>query len=127
MKQEKKYKIYFAGNEFPASEYQAKIFDCVEHGAGNMIISAAAGSSKTTTIVNCTRFIPNNKKIIFIAFNREVVKKLKQEVNEKNAYMCTFHSLGYSILKENGIDPLINEYKYNSYIILYKILMRYKF
>jgi len=116
----KKYTIHFSGKEFPASEYQAKIFDCVEHGAGNMIISAAAGSSKTTTIVNCTRFIPKNKKIIFIAFNREVVKKLKEEVSEKNAYMCTFHSLGYSILNENKIvkntDDQINEYKYNSYV-----------
>lgn len=116
----KEYKIYFGGNEFPASEYQCKIFDCIEHGAGNMVISAAAGSSKTTTIVNCTRFISPKKKIIFIAFNREIVKKLKQDVKHENAHMCTFHSLGNSILIENKIigpnDDNINEYKYTNFI-----------
>ena len=112
----KEYKIYFNGKEYPASEYQARIFDCVEHGAGNMIISAAAGSSKTTTIVNCTRFIPDDKKVIFIAFNKSVVAKLKEEVKRDNIYISTFHSLGYAILRENGIYSDVNEYKYRTFI-----------
>lgn len=116
MKQAKEYKIYFNGKEYPASEYQAKIFECVEHGAGNMIISAAAGSSKTTTIVNCTRFIPDDKQVIFIAFNKSVVNKLKEEVKRDNIHISTFHSLGYSILRENGIYADVNEYKYQSFI-----------
>ena len=67
------YKIYFGNNEYDASEYQSKIFDCIEHGVGNMIISAAAGASKTTTIVNATRYIPLDKRILFIAFNKDIV------------------------------------------------------
>lgn len=113
------YKIYFNNNEFEASEYQAKIFDFIEHGVGNMIISAAAGSSKTTTIVNATRYIPKDKRVLFIAFNKDIVEKLKQEVKRENVHICTFHSLGNSILLENKIidqNTEINEYKYSSFI-----------
>lgn len=113
------YKIYFGNKEFDASDYQAKIFDCIEHGVGNMIISAAAGASKTTTIVNATRYIPLEKKILFIAFNKDIVEKLKQEVKRKNVHISTFHSLGNSILIENHIidhKTEINEYKYSTFI-----------
>jgi superfamily I DNA/RNA helicase len=113
------YKIYFGNKEFDASEYQAKIFDFIEHGIGNMIISAAAGSSKTTTIVNATRYIPEDKRILFIAFNKDIVEKLKEEVKRDNVHISTFHSLGYSILLENDVinnQTEINEYKYSTFI-----------
>lgn len=113
------YKIYFGDKEFEASEYQSKIFDFIEHGAGNMIISAAAGSSKTTTIVNATKYIPEDKRVLFIAFNKDIVEKLKEEVHRKNVHISTFHSLGNSILIENKIiehNTEINEYKYQTYI-----------
>jgi superfamily I DNA/RNA helicase len=113
------YKIYFGDKEFEASEYQSKIFDFIEHGAGNMIISAAAGSSKTTTIVNATRYIPEEKRVLFIAFNKDIVEKLREEVHRNNVHISTFHSLGYSILLENDVidqNTEINEYKYQTYI-----------
>lgn len=113
------YKIYFGDKEFEASEYQSKIFDFIEHGAGNMIISAAAGSSKTTTIVNATRYIPEEKRVLFIAFNKDIVEKLREEVHRNNVHISTFHSLGYSILLENDVidhRTEINEYKYQTYI-----------
>lgn len=128
---ENKYKILSNNQEFDASEYQAKIFDNIEHGIGNLIINASAGSSKTTTIVNAIRFVAKNKKILFLAFNKDIVNVIKNKINRENTTISTFHSLGFSILKENGIisscargfqehDPsnieILNIYKYNNYI-----------
>ena len=125
------YKILSNNQEFDASEYQAKIFDNIEHGIGNLIINASAGSSKTTTIVNAIRFVAKNKKILFLAFNKDIVNVIKNKINRENTTISTFHSLGFSILKENGIisscargllehDPsnieILNIYKYNNYI-----------
>ena len=115
-----KYKIRFKDREFDASEYQDAIFDNVEHGVGNMNIVAAAGASKTTTIVNCLNIIPDSKKVLFIAFNRDIVADIKERVGEKrNTKISTFHSLGLSIFKENHgdiRDDSINEFKYRNYI-----------
>ena len=119
----KHYKILIQGNEFDASEYQDKIFQAVEFGTGNLLINAAAGASKTTTIVNAIRFIPEKKKVLFIAFNKDIVAKIKSEITHSNAEVYTFHSLGYHILLENKViekkdntDEIINEYKYKQYI-----------
>ena len=59
----KKYNIEYNGLTFEASQYQSEIFNAIEHKTGNLVINAAAGSSKTTTIVNAIRFIPEKKKI----------------------------------------------------------------
>ena len=113
-------KIYVGEKEFTASKYQTAIFNEIEHGVGNMVITAAAGSSKTTTIENCLRFIPGNKKCLFLAFNVSTVDKLKKEIRKiNNTYIMTFHGLGNRILRENEIikeDTIIDEFKYSRYI-----------
>ena len=118
----KEYVIKYGDKNFKASEYQCKIFDNVEHGVGNMIISASAGAAKSTTIINCINIINPKKKILFIAFNKEIVESIRSKVGDKkNAKISTFHSLGYSILKENigeikNEENFINEFKYRNYI-----------
>lgn len=106
--------------EFPASEYQQKIFAEVECGAGNMVITAAAGSAKTTTIENCMRFIHGNKRVLYVAFNISTVDKLKTEMGGgENIEIYTFHGLGSRILTENGIfgsGREIDDFKYSRYI-----------
>lgn len=107
------------GAEVPASVYQSQVFDKIINGSGNMVINAAAGSAKTTTIINALRFIPEDKTALFIAFNNEIVATIRNEVDRENTKISTFHSLGLSILKENkvipeGSDPF--EFKYINYI-----------
>ena len=116
-----KYKIKFSDKEFDASPYQDAIFDNIEHGVGNMIISAAAGSAKTTTIVNAINIIPEKKSILFIAFNKDIVEEIRRRIGDrKNAKISTFHSLGFSIFLENNkgdiTDNMVNEFKYKNYI-----------
>ena len=114
------YNIISGNQTFQASTYQEQIFKEIEKGVGNLIINACAGSAKTTTIVNGIRYIPKDKKILFVAFNKEIVKKMKNDVQRENTIISTFHSLSFSILNENlhkdHIYPNVNEYKYETYI-----------
>lgn len=115
-----KYLIYSNGNVYTPSEYQIKIFKEIEHGTGNLVIIAAAGSAKTATIENCVRFVKNGKKILFIAFNKSTVEKLKADIKgDKNVMIVTFHSLGLQILKERRIvaeNVPVDDNKYAAYI-----------
>lgn len=103
---------------FTPSPYQEKVFDFVEHGVGNAVISALAGSGKTTTIVACMRLVPKTQKCLFLAFNKSIVEALSEKVRDNsNCYVKTMHSLGYLMVRRNlGNDIGIDEYKYNSYV-----------
>lgn len=112
--------IILGDKTFPASKYQQQIFDEIEHGVGNMVITAAAGSAKTTTIENCLRFIPAGKRSLFLAFNVSTAEKLKAEVQKSlKTQIMTFHGLGNRVLRENGIiteETIIDEFKYSRYV-----------
>ena len=103
---------------FTPSIYQQKIFDFVQHGTGNAIISALAGSGKTLTLVTCMKLIPKTQKCLFLAFNKSIVNTLQEKVkNYSNCYVKTMHSLGFAILRRNLGDNIEkNDYKYRSYI-----------
>lgn len=112
--------IRLGDKTFASSEYQKEIFNEIQHGVGNMVITAAAGSAKTTTIENCLRFIPEDKRKLFLAFNVSTVDKLKSEITNVNgARIMTFHGLGNRILREHGYindECIIDEFKYSRYI-----------
>jgi uvrD/REP helicase len=108
---------------YKPSKYQLAIYDFVEHGLGNAVISASAGSGKTYTIIKLLDYIPKDKKVLIVAFNRDIRQEIKAKVinaGHKNVQVDTFHSLGYKILNSNfnrrfvNTDP--NEYKYSNYI-----------
>lgn len=110
-------KVIINNQEFPASEYQIEIFRKVLDGNYNIIVNAAAGSAKTTTMVNSLRFIKPNKKILLLAFNNNIVEKIIETTKEnKNLNVMTFHSLGHAIFNENHGKSVLNEYKYKIYI-----------
>lgn len=69
------------------------------NGNGNCVIEAVAGSGKSTTIVNSLKLIPNDKRVLFLAFNKSIVEELKIKVgNLPNVEIKTLHSLGCSAL-----------------------------
>lgn len=65
---------------FIPSKYQQDIFDFIQHGNGNSVINALAGSGKTSTIVNAVKLIPSTCNALFIAFNKEIVKELEKNL-----------------------------------------------
>ena len=84
------------------SPYQEDIFQFVAtepqpDAQRNAIVEAVAGSGKSTTIVECTKRIPQGKSCILLAFNKAIAEELKNRgVNAK-----TFHSLTYSPVMKN--------------------------
>lgn len=88
---------------FPASKYQEKIFDFIEKGCGNLVVNASAGSAKTTTIVNCMRFIPKGKKVLFVSFNKHIATELTNRIGNDDAQARTCSSVGFEICRENGV------------------------
>jgi len=87
-------------NTIKPSKYQKKIYTWMKTGKGNAVIQAVAGSGKTTTIVECTKLIPNGKKSIFLAFNSAIQKELNQRL-PNNIQSRTLHSLGLSMFMAN--------------------------
>src|ERR1700761_4986003 len=67
------------------------------------MIQAVAGSGKTTTIVQCTRFIPPHLKTLFVAFAKKNVEDLKTKL-PANTEAATLNSIGHRAwLKFAGI------------------------
>lgn len=104
--------------EFAPSKYQRDIFDFIQHGNGNAVISALAGSGKTFTLVNSMKLIPKKEKCLFIAFNKSIVEELTEKLKDRpNCIIRTVHSLGLSFLQNNFDEHIdVDEYKYNSFL-----------
>ena len=101
---------------FVPSEYQKKIFKFFSEGVGNVVINAKASSSKTTTAVKALDFIPSDKRVLFLAFNKSIAEELSSRITDKpNVTALTFHSLGYRIVLENFHTEL-DRFKYKTYI-----------
>lgn len=106
--------------DFVPSKYQENIFDFIQHGVGNVVVEACAGSGKTSTLIKCISLIPEDKRILFCAFNKEIVKELTTKVGKRqNVDIKTIHSLGFSILMRNfkGIDVVPHHTKYREYVM----------
>ena len=103
---------------FIPSKYQQDIFDFIQHGNGNSVINALAGSGKTSTIVNAVKLIPPTCNALFIAFNKEIAKELEKKLEGvKNVHVKTLHSLGFLMIRRNlGTNIEIDEYKYRTFI-----------
>ncbi len=76
------------------SEYQKAIFKDIQQGSGHTIVVARAGSSKTTALVEGSRYIPPGKKALFCAFNKSIQEELKERLSAKIECL-TLHSLGF--------------------------------
>jgi superfamily I DNA/RNA helicase len=112
--------IKYGKYTFNPSKYQTIIFDAIRKGVNNIVINAVAGAGKTTTIVNALSLL-EDKEVLFIAFNKDIVSALKEKIgNKKNVKIFTYHSLGYHMLKrvfkDTNYKIEIDEYKYRVYL-----------
>jgi len=99
------------------SVFQKAIFNFLLHGMGNAVISAVAGSGKTTTIQECLTLIPSDKSVLYMAFNVETVNKVKiKYVSNTNIKFKTSHGIGYAALLKHDSSIELDEYKYSKMI-----------
>ena len=105
--------------EYEPSQYQKAIFDYIQHEKGNLVVEAAAGSGKTYTLVKALSLIPQDKRVLMTAFNKDIVKELTKKVKEfPNVEVRTLHGLGMILttrgLRIGGMKP--EAYKYTQLI-----------
>ena len=80
---------------FTPSKYQKAVFTYIQKGKGNAVIEAVAGSGKSTTLVQAINLINDSKKVLFLAFNVDIVAELKKKIGPRNnVEISTLHSLG---------------------------------
>ena len=102
------------------SKYQNEIFEyAINPGNGSFVVQAVAGSGKTTTAVECAKRIAAsnpNYSILFLAFNKSIVEKLKTETQGLNMTCKTLHGFGAGVLYKSGIKFCLNENKWKNFI-----------
>lgn len=103
---------------FTPSPYQEKIFEFIVHGNGNAVISAKAGSGKTSTCVTAIKLIKPKNKVMFLAFNKSIAEELSQKLKDyPNVEVRTSHSLGFAIIRKNVEGEVeLDEFKYRRYV-----------
>ena len=87
--------------DFTPSPYQEAIFDFIRNGQGNVVVEACAGSGKSSTLIKLLDIISEDKKVLFCAFNKEIVKDLTKKIGTRtNVDIRTVHSLGYKLISK---------------------------
>lgn len=106
-------------NDFIPSKYQEAIFRYIGGASGHLVVEAAAGSGKTSTLVKSLEYIPIDKQVLMVAFNRDIVTELTKKTKDiENVEVKTLHGLGLAMLKRNfPTKTFIPEpFKYDSHI-----------
>lgn len=75
------------------SKYQQDIFNAVITTNSSIAVKAGPGAGKTSTIVEASKMIKYGKSAIFVAFNKSIVKELKEKL-PLGVDCMTMHSLG---------------------------------
>lgn len=84
--------------EHQPSKYQSAIYDYIKNDTGNLVVTAVAGSGKTTTAINSLQFVDRAKKVLFLAFNKSIASALQARV-PFGVKAATIHSIGFSVVK----------------------------
>jgi len=93
-------------SSFKPSQYQEAIFNAVQSGTKAVVISAAPGSGKTTTIKELVPYLPLDASVLMLAFNKDAAEQLKKKIGalrkERKIPVVdckTIHSLGATTLQ----------------------------
>ncbi len=87
--------------------------EIVESREKRVLVTGSAGTGKTTTLIYRAYHLIQNKKIppdklLILAFTRKAVEDIRRRLEEllgrniRNAWIETFHSFGWKVLKKEG-------------------------
>lgn len=110
------------GEGIMPSQAQVELCDFISHKIGNATVESRAGSGKSKTIELLVHFVPSNKKILVVCFNKHIAEHLQEKFNGENINVdvMTYHSLGNKILsykKHINVKNNFREDKYRNYIL----------
>ena len=90
--------------EWEPSSYQQEILESLLDGEDHRLVEALAGSGKTTTLVWLLKSLSKlnlikNKKIIYLAFNKNIQEELSDKLVGTTVPAQTTHSFGFGCVK----------------------------
>lgn len=95
------------------SKFQKEIFKEIVSGKSNIVVSAVAGSGKTTTIEESLKLIPKNLDSVYLAFNNSIVEEMRERLLKSKTKITTIHALGWrSILMTYKNAKLVKSKSY---------------
>lgn len=85
-------------NAFQPSPQQQAFFDWIADGAGSLILRAAAGCGKTTTLIEALRLMQGD--IFFGAYNKDIAAEIKAKATKAGImraglFIATMHGAGF--------------------------------
>jgi hypothetical protein len=94
----------FAGRKW--SEEQYAIFQWFRLGSGNLVVSARAGTGKTTTIKVAFAFAPE-QSCCYLVFNKKNELEAREAIKDKRVKISTLHAIGYYLIRMvwAGVSP----------------------
>lgn len=99
----------------PTSE-QERIFTFIKKRPENILIKAFAGCGKTSTMIECSKMLPKDKSIMFLAFNKHIQEELKSKLGD-DVRCYTTYGLGTAAIKRKYGDKIqFDEFKVDKII-----------
>lgn len=99
---------------FEPSIYQQAIYEFVRSGSGDGLVTAVAGSGKSTTLVQSAQLV-RSRQAIFVAFNVDIAAELEQKLAGRMDAR-TLSSLGLKIVNQALGKTEKDDYKYHRLI-----------
>jgi superfamily I DNA/RNA helicase len=82
------------------------------NGNGRFIIKNYIVTHNTTTIVKSLELIPEDKRVLMLAFNKHIANELRERLPKRdNLWISTTHSLGWNSIKKKYKNALLDDYK----------------
>lgn len=95
-------------SKFSLSEEQREFIEFALKG-GNILVDACIGSGKTTAIQHLCDLIPQDKKILYLTYNKLLKLDAKSKIKNKNVMVTNYHGLAWQFLKQNGLSAGVSD------------------
>jgi DNA helicase-2/ATP-dependent DNA helicase PcrA len=89
---------------------QIDFYTKLQHTTSNIVLSARAGTGKTTSLVKAMSLLSQDGKKLFIAYNKHIVEELKKRLPD-DVKVSTCHAIGFAALKRKYGNFDMDEYK----------------
>lgn len=90
-------------SKFSLSEEQREFVEFALKG-DNILVEACIGSGKTTAIQHLCDLMPQDKKILYLTYNKLLKLDAKSKIKNKNVLVTNYHGLAWLFLKQNGLS-----------------------
>jgi superfamily II DNA or RNA helicase len=79
---------------------QKNIFEFIKSGEEHGIIDAVAGAGKTTTIMECSKYVMDKTDILFCAFNKSIQTEIVRKFSIQRLNQVTIFCLKRGIMRQ---------------------------